>query len=390
MKNLRTAVVAVACALALVIMPTAALGETVAAGNVLDAGESSSAATGAVTAQRDYCWFGQTFQANDVSVGSDLIAAGQSVSVRGGTIGGSVRAAGQNIDVTNVTVSDNITAAGETVMVGKGTTCAAAYLAGKQVEFDGTASDVRIAAQDVVIAGTVIGDVTIDAGSVTIGSGAVITGNLSVRAGSEPSIASDAKVESMDYVRTGSEVTESKPAFDFAGVAYLVFVFCLIALILTWIFPVAVDGAAAMVRQHPAAHLVTGLVGMVAAIPVALALLLVAPLAGAFVGVILAVFLVAAPFAGASATRVIVPGWSRFGAAALGGAVAGLLCSIPFVRGIFIAVAFVYLLGYVLQSIHRGMHAPTARELEEQEKGLPAPSAPSAPVPPAPGSSNHE
>lgn len=194
-----------------------------------------------------------------------------------------------------------------------------------------------------------------------------------MRAASEPVIDSGAKVESINYTLSSEGGSTNAPAFDLTGIIYLVFVFCLIALALTWLFPVAVDGAAAMVRQRTVAHLVTGLVGMVAALPVTLVLLLVAPLAGALVGVVLAIFLVAAPFAGASLVRLAFPGWNRFGAAALGGAIAGVLGSIPYVRAIFIAAAFVYLLGYVLQSIYLGMHAPTARQLEDATGDAPVP-----------------
>jgi cytoskeletal protein CcmA (bactofilin family) len=307
MGKFERGLLSLACALTLALVPAAALADEAAAGNTLASGDSSSTAT-AVSAERDYYWFGQSLDASGVSVGSSLVAAGENIYVQGGAVGGSVRAAGRSVVVHEVAVTDNITAAGETVMVGSDTTCAGAYLAGKRVEFDGTASDLRVAAQDVVISGTVNGDVNVDAGTVTIERGAVVNGSLNVRAASEPVIDSGAKVESVNYTLSSEGGSTNTPAFDLTGIIYLVFVFCLIALALTWLFPVAVDGAVAMVRQRTVAHLVTGLVGMVAALPVALVLLLVAPLAGALVGVVLAVFLVAAPFAGASLVRPRLPG----------------------------------------------------------------------------------
>ena len=288
------------------------------------------------------------------------------------------------------TVHGDITSAGRNLKVGEGTTCAGAYLAGATVEFAGDAKALYASAQTVTISGTIDGDANINAENVLVTDDAVITGTLTVSSGNQPQVASGAKVGKLDFQQTESDNTikPAMPAFSVGGLIYFAIVFAVIAIIMAWAFRRAVDGAGQMVRTRPAPMLVTGLVAIIAAIPVILVLLLVAPLAGSVICAYGMVFFVAAPFAGTSIARLVFPQWNRFGSAAAGGAVAGVLVVIPVVRALFVFAAFMYLLGYVLQCIYLDMkgglgNGPASEAVPAYAAPAPASDRSVAPVPPA-------
>jgi hypothetical protein len=66
--------------------------------------------------------------------------------------------------------------------------------------------------------------------------------------------------------------------------------------------------------------------------------------------------LVGCGFMGASVSKLAFPSLGRYVCALLGGAVVGLLRAIPYLGTLVALVAYVYLLGYVLQTIYLGLH----------------------------------
>lgn len=364
-----------ACAIACVMTPMA-LADT--AGNTITSGEATTVSDLGIIGNNLY-WAGRTLDLKGGNVGGDVIAIGQEIDIDSAVVGGDVRTASQNVFITDTVVSGDITSAGQTVKVGEGATCAGAYLAGSTVTFAGSAKALAVGAQTVTISGTVEGDVQVDAETVTVADGAVITGKLTVHSSNQPQVARGAKVGSLDFHQKDTKEASravASPLEGMGGAIYFAIVFAVIAIIMVWAFRRAVDGAGSMVRARPAPMLVTGLVAIVVAIPMIIVLLLVAPLAGSVICAYGMIFFVAAPFAGASIARLIFPRWNRFGAAALGGAVAGALVAVPIVQAIAVFAAFMYLLGYVLQCIYLDM------------KGAPAGGSAlvdhsAAPVPPA-------
>lgn len=378
--------ITLACACMFVCsLAPAALADT--AGNTISGAESTTSKD-LGTIDGNLYWAGRTLDLGNGNVGGDIIAAGQGIDIDSATVGGNVRTASENVSITGTAVSGDMTSAGRDLKVGKGTTCAGAYLAGATIEFAGNAKALYAAAQTVTISGTVEGDVRIDAGNVMVTDGAVITGTLTVHSSTQPQVASGAKVGALDFQKTASDKAGEKTSspFDVGALVYLAIVFAAIAVIMVWALRRAVDGAGEMVRTRPAPMLLTGFIAIVAVIPVIVILLLVAPLAGSVLCAYGMVFFAAAPFAGASVARLVLPRWNRFGSAALGGAVAGVLAAVPFVQAVFVFAAFMYLLGYALQCIYldmRGdaadMHSPDAASAD-----IPAAAKRSdAPVPPA-------
>jgi cytoskeletal protein CcmA (bactofilin family) len=357
--------------------PARAQDAVASAGNVLSLSNQPNPISGDATVEHDLYWAGQSLTLGAATVKGDVIAAGQSLVLDGTSVGGNVRCASQTLSVRDVNAT-NITCAGQTLDIDGTTSANAAYLAGQDVTFSGTANSAMLAGKTVTVDGTVTGDVSISADTVTIGPDADIEGTLHVDATSEPTIPASAHVGSLDFNLTKSDSNEqaSTVITGLFGLSLLHVLFgiasgCLVALLLTLLLPVAVDGSAACVRQRTAAMLVSGVVGVLVVVPAFVVLLILVatiPLAFALLLAFIALCLVAVPFSGASLARVCLPGWNRFGAAAAGGAVLGLAAAIPLLGVIVSFASVVYLTGYVIQSVWAGIHAPTALEQEAAKK----------------------
>lgn len=349
-----------ACALSVLCMPASAwAGVLTSSGNVFSSGDTPVA-----TVERDLYWAGESLQLQSAVVGNDVIAAGRAIELSGGSVGGSVRAAGQIISLANVSIDENVTLAGQMISIAKETNAVGMYVCGQDVSFAGTADDVFISAETVTIDGVVHGDVRVSARQITIGANANITGTLYVEAPSEPTVPSGAQIGALDFTpEVSTTVDDSQDAswesFGIMGMmgsfAYQILSIALAAILLTWILRDAVAGSVSMIRQRTAPLIVTGLVGAFVA-PIAFIMLLIfvvtAPLAFAFSSALFALTFVGVAFMSASLAQLIFPRMNRFGAAALGGAVGGLLSAMPFL-GMFVSFCgFAYVLGYTLQCMY--------------------------------------
>lgn len=389
MRHVKQLFAAATIAALLVLVPSTAWAfSTDLAGNVLASGETTSSSE-LSDVQRDLYWAGRSFDTSGISVGGDIIAAGQNIVIGNCSVGGSIRTASQAVRIADTSIENNITAAGQTITVSAGTTCAGAYLAGADIVFAGDASTLDASGQRVTLSGHIDGDATVNAQNVTVTDDAVITGTLTVHASSEPEVASGATVGNLDFQKTvdENELESAEKSASIVGAVgggfYLVIVFCLIAIMLSWLLPRAVEGSSTMVRKRTAPMLLTGFVGMIAAIPALIILLIVAPLSAALGLALGAVYFVAAPFAGASIARLAFPRWNRIGSAALGGAVFGLACAIPILQVIVVIGSFIYLLGYLLQCLYLGMQrTPGSKTLADEATTLPPVSSKEAPISP--------
>ncbi|MCI1665001.1 MAG: polymer-forming cytoskeletal protein [Atopobiaceae bacterium] len=362
-------VVALAGVLAIGSSPVSASAaemSSVGAGNVFSTEGAPALASGV---DHDLYWTGSELSLEGAKVGQDVIAAGQDLSLSGCSIGSSLRSASRSLTVSGCVINGNVTSAGEDVTFGEGSQASGVYLAGRDVTFSGTCSDLAAAGETVTIAGTVDGDAHVSAKHVVVKDGATITGTLDIQSSDQPEVSSAAKVGhlSVSIESDSSDDTAVSGTIDLLGYLYFAAAFCVIALLLTLVLPVAVDGSAAMARKRTAPLVVSGVVGLVAMIPAVIilcVLFLTLPLAGGLLAFLLTLFMVAVPFAAASVTRLVFPGWNRFGAAALGGAVLGVATKVPFLGVVVVLASFVYLLGYVIQCAWLGMHAPSAHDSE--------------------------
>ena len=354
----------------------------------------------------DYVWFGRNLRLGDCKVGNDVIAAGQIVSLDKCQAKGSVRAAAETIDIYDSTAGQNITLAARVITV-KNATCNALAAAAQSIDVSGSYKELTANAATVYIDATVDGDVVVGAGEVTIGKNARIKGTLHVTSPSEPVLEQGAQVGKVDFAREKEELAqeetapqseeaapkqeeaaptsteaepkqeEAAPAQDegvveglggvLAGIGGVLTVIAtiigvvgtfVVAVLAEWLFSRHTAEAARLVRERTVPTIVSGVVGSIAA-PVAVILMLILvvtiPVAIAVILAQLAMLAVAEGFMGASLSKIAFPKLGRYKCAMAGGAIVGVASAIPFLGVLVGIVAFVYLLGYVLQSIFLGL-----------------------------------
>jgi len=137
----------------------------------------------------------------------------------------------------------------------------------------------------------------------------------------------------------------------------------IVALCAEWLFKRHTKAAATMVRNRTGAVVASGVVGMLVAplAVIAMCLLVVMlPVALSVVLALLAMAVAASGFAAASLAKVAFPRLGRFAGALASGAIVGFAKVVPVLGVLVRLAAFVYLLGYVLQSIYLGMSADDA------------------------------
>ena len=401
------AVLVLACALAVLAQPafadesssaasgSAASGSAAASESAAAASESASAESGSAAASGshdpagidpiygglplmggDYVWFGRDLELSNGAIDNDVIAAGQVINIKNTSAQGDYRVAAQNITIKESSAGQNITAAAETVSI-RDTTAKAVAAAGNTFYFSGACDELTAYAGTVIIDGTVEGDAVVGANTVKVGENARIKGTLHVDASSEPVIKEGAEVKELDFTLSEGEYSVDEIESGLAQLTSRLFVFLafmsivgtlLVAVLAEWLFRRQTAGAAEMIRTRTGATIGTGIVGALVA-PIAVLLLIclgiTLPVAGAVSFALFAMTSVASGFAGASLFKLAFKKLGRFPCALIGGAIMGVAGAVPYLGSIVHAAAFMYLLGYVLQSIYLGMRDPA-----------PAPAAP--------------
>ena len=341
-------------ALALTVLPTTSFAGTDTAGNVL-ATEANSTPSGA---EGDLYWAGQNLNLDDASIGRDIIAAGDSLSIRDCTVGGAVRLAARTIDISKTAIDGSVTVAGQHVVLNTGSTANCFYAMGETVALRGSAKSAALAGSTVTIDGTVEGDVEVWADKLVLGKNARITGTVNAHVSEDPERAAGAEVGALKIDRTENEDTSTLNDIV-GGIVAAALSTCFIALLLELVFPRATASAADMLHQRPTPLWVSGLLGTVAIVPAVLLLIISIAglsLAGALMCAVIGVALVSTAFAGCVIARMVGHNQNRYAMAAVGGIAAGALTGLPLIGDFISGVAFVFMLGYVIQIIWRNAH----------------------------------
>lgn len=318
----------------------------------------------------DYVWFGHDLELSNAAVANDLIAAGQVVNIKKVTAAGDLRIAAQDITVKDSVAVENISAAGQTVAI-RDTTATAISAAGSTVYVSGACDELVVFGETVYLDGTVYGDVVVSANTVEVGSNARIMGTLHVSASKEPVMEQGAEVADVDFTYSeSSSYSSAEIKSVLASLSSSLFILMavmgilgtlLIAVLSEWLFRRQTAGAAEMIRTRTGATIGTGVVGALVA-PIAVIVLVflgvTLPVAGGVAFALFAMTCVATGFAGASLFKLAFKNMGRFKCALAGGAILGVASAIPFLGSLVQAAAFMYLLGYVLQSIFLGMRDP--------------------------------
>lgn len=341
-------------ALALTVLPTASFAGTDTAGNVLatDEGSTPSGVEG------DLYWAGQSLNLDDASIGRDIIAAGESLSIRDCTVGGAVRLAARTIDIAKTAIDGSVTVAGQHVVLNTGSTANCFYAAGETVALRGSAKSAALAGDTVTIDGAVDGDVEVWADKLILGKNACITGTVSAHVSQDPERAEGAQVGALKIDRTENENT-STVNDTIGGIVAAALSTCFIALLLELVFPRATASAAGMLHQRPTPLWVSGLLGTIAIVPTVLLLIISIAglsLAGTLMCAVIGIALVSTAFAGCAIARMVGHNQNRYAMAAVGGVAAGALTGLPLIGDFISGVAFVFMLGYVIQIIWRNAH----------------------------------
>lgn len=341
-------------ALALIALPVASFAGTDTAGNVLatDGDANPSGVKG------DLYWAGQALNLDDASIDRDIIAAGDTLSIRDCTVGGAVRLAARTIDIAKTAIDGSVTVAGQHVVLNTGSTANCFYAMGETVALRGSAKSAALAGSTVTIDGTVDGDVEVWADKLILGKNARITGTVNAHVSEDPERAAGAEVGALKIDRTENENT-STINDTIGGIVAAALSTCFIALLLELVFPRATASAAGMLHQRPTPLWVSGLLGAIAIVPAVLLLIISIAglsLAGALMCAVIGVALVSTAFAGCAIARMVGHNQNRYAMAAVGGVAAGALTGLPLIGDFISGVAFVFMLGYVIQIIWRNAH----------------------------------
>lgn len=338
-------------ALAITVLPTASFAGTDTAGNVL-ATDNDANPSGV---EGDLYWAGQALNLDDVSIDRDIIAAGDTLSIRDCTVGGAVRLAARTIDIAKTTVDGSVTVAGQHVVLNSDSTANCFYAIGETVALRGSTKSAALAGDTVTIDGTVDGDVEVWADKLILGKNARITGTVNAHVSEDPERAAGTEVGALKIDRTENEDTSTVNDV-IGGIVAAALSTCFVALLLELVFPRATASAAGMLRQHPTPLWVSGLLGTIAIAPAVLLLIISIaglPLAGTLLCGVIGIALVSSAFAGCALARMVGHNQNRYAMAAVGGIIAGALTGLPLVGGFISGVAFVFMLGYVIQIIWR-------------------------------------
>lgn len=338
-------------ALALTALPATSFAGTDTAGNVL-ATEVDSNPSGV---EGDLYWAGQSLNLDDASIGRDIIAAGDTLSIRDCTIGGAVRLAARTIDISKTAIDGSVTVAGQHVVLNTGSTANCFYAMGETVALRGSAKSAALAGDTVTIDGTVDGDVEVWADKLVLGKNARITGTVNAHVSEDPERAAGAEVGALKIDRTENEDTSTLNDIV-GGIVAAALSTCFVALLLELVFPRATASAAGMLHQRPTPLWVSGLLGTIAIVPAVLLLIISIAglsLAGALLCGVIGIALVSSAFAGCAIARMVGHNQNRYAMAAVSGIAAGALTGLPLIGDFISGVAFVFMLGYVIQIIWR-------------------------------------
>ena len=342
-------------ALAITVLPTASFAGTDTAGNVLAADNDANPSG----VEGDLYWAGQALNLDDASIDRDIIAAGDTLSIRDCTVGGAVRLAARTIDIAKTTVDGSVTVAGQHVVLNSGSAANCFYAMGETVALRGSTKSAALAGDTVTIDGTVEGDVEVWADKLVLGKNARITGTVNAHISEDPERAAGAEVGALKIDRTENENATTTANDIIGGIVAAALSTCFVALLLELVFPRAAASAAGMLHQRPTPLWVSGLLGTISIVPAVLLLIISIAglsLAGALLCGVIGIALVSSAFAGCAIARMVGHNQNRYAMAAVGGIAAGALTGLPLIGDFISGVAFVFMLGYVIQIIWRNAH----------------------------------
>ena len=333
----------------------------------------------------DFYWVGKNESFANKHFVNDFLAAGETVSVYSCNSEGSMRIAGFKVSLDACAVQETITLAGYDVQVNE-TAANAIALAGKTVSFNGETNTLVATGNRVVLDGVVHGDARISAMDVVFSEDARVEGTLYLEAPTQPRV-NPSNIANMEFVQIEDSVSDNIVLFKFGNwslelseaatfigflLTHVIFGLLgviIIALLAEWLFRKQTVDSAAMLRQRTGAMIGSGIVAAILA-PFVLILLcmlvITLPVAGALALALAAIQVVGLGFMAASLAKLVLPRMGRFKGTLLSALVFAAIACLPIVGTILSIAGFMYLLGYVVQSIY--WHFKLAKLEREEAK----------------------
>ena len=333
----------------------------------------------------DFYWVGKSESFANKHFVNDFLAAGETVSVYSCNSEGSMRIAGFKVSLDACAVQETITLAGYDVQVNE-TAANAIALAGKTVSFNGETNTLVATGNRVVLDGVVHGDARISAMDVVFSEDARVEGTLYLEAPTQPRV-NPSNIANMEFVQIEDSVSDNIVLFKFGNwslelsevatfigflLTHVIFGLLgviIIALLAEWLFRKQTVDSAAMLRQRTGAMIGSGIVAAILA-PFVLILLCVLvitlPVAGALALALAAIQVVGLGFMAASLAKLVLSRMGRFKGTLLSALVFAAIACLPIVGTILSIAGFMYLLGYVVQSIY--WHFKLAKLEREEAK----------------------
>jgi len=290
-----------------------------------------------------------------------LCLAGQYITAKDVQVGSSAFLAGSEISLSNFYTYGNLFVAGMNVELGSLTNTRTAYVAAKSIEYTGLCDTAKFTANDVVLGGTVLGDISIYANDVTLLDNLVVYGTLNVTAKEKPVVPSTAQIGKLNYTKMVEKDAESvqkviKVGSTFSAklrsAIYLSFAMMLCALLLCWLKPIFVENCGVMLKTRPVKIFVTGFVIFIC-LPIAFVVIFSTiigiPLALILMGIYIALLVFATVIAGCTLGRMALPKLNKLLASLIGVVVLQFVLQIPYLGTVVWFASAFFSLGVISQ-----------------------------------------
>jgi len=283
-------------------------------------------------------------------VGGDIISLGQQIDINSKQVLGNIRGAGQSIDI-DVENTRNITVAGQEINIGKNTNANAIYASGQSINFKGNTNDLYLAGQDIVIDGTVNGNLGIEGENITITDKANVLGSVNIKSSNEPVISGNIDSKDINYEKIVHEKSfKQDDQFNLMTTVMGIITAIIVALLLFVIFKNYFYAVEKNLNSSLGKYILVGL-GVLIVVPIAV-ILLCLTFIGIPIGLILLVLYILSMYlcpmiTGITLGQRILKGQNQYLQVVCGVVAIKLLLLVPFISPIIWFVCIMFTLGSI-------------------------------------------
>ena len=290
---------------------------------------------------------------------SNLFASGTTVNLKSTVVGADAFVFGNTLNVTDMQAKNNLMMAGNNITI-SGTTVDNLIAGGNNLDISVEADGAFITGNTVFLKGDFTGDVTVSAQSVVIDPYLVVEGTLTVKAQSEPSIASTAKISKYNYEQLDANTSISFfGSYDIGSTEWIMsLVKTLISMLVIAIVMLLLlrtettDATGKLTRNRPVAILLTGLLGLIL-LPVIFVLLCLSiilwPLAFSLLSLLAIVTFLSIVYTAIAFGRTVLKRVNKWVTSIIFVILFALLMSLPFVSIVLAILCLIFATGSLIQ-----------------------------------------